>query len=131
MTLERISTIQTAGVFPQQRPMTLIEKLERLLDERAGDVMNADVKFPYDYKAGKLNGVREAIEIVKQHQAESGWIACSERLPEHNGYYLAFYGEQWIDITFFVKGVFVIKDLNLIVNNVTHWQPLPQPPSDK
>ena len=71
--MERISTIQTASVITQpvdatERPMTLVEKLEEYhhsLYERWYD----NHKHPYD--EGAMDAVEKAIDIVKQHEAES------------------------------------------------------------
>ena len=54
-----------------ERPMTLIEKLEQKESEVSKMMQADDAPFPYHYMAGKLNGAREAINIVKQHEAES------------------------------------------------------------
>ena len=84
MSIERISTIQTASVITQtthpfrvlkailqtervitqsvdaaERPMTLIEKLEQELANNSHKFNNWD------------NGFKAAIDIVRQHQAES------------------------------------------------------------
>ena len=64
MSIERISTIQTTSVITQsvdatERPMTLIEKLERELANNSHKFNNWD------------NGFKAAIDIVKQHEAES------------------------------------------------------------
>lgn len=52
-----------------ERPLTLVEKLEQLESGLRKDFINAAIGFPYEYKSGKLNGAREAIAIVKQHQS--------------------------------------------------------------
>lgn len=74
--MERISTIQTASVITQptdavERPMTLIEKLEEKKSEVLQMMQADDAPFPYYYMAGQLNAIREIINIVKQHEAES------------------------------------------------------------
>ena len=65
MSIERISTIQTASVITQsvdatERPMTLIEKLEQARSEYINLFMLYEAKI-----------IKDCIEIVKQHQAES------------------------------------------------------------
>lgn len=61
-----------------ERPLTLVEKLKQLSDKYLNQ---------YKYYGGNADlncssAVDEAIAIVKQHQAESGWVSVNERLPE-------------------------------------------------
>ena len=66
-------------------PLTLVEKLEEYhqsLYERWYD----NHKHPYD--EGAMDAVEKAINIVKQHQVESGWVRCAERLPKNPMFYL-------------------------------------------
>ncbi|EKF2781987.1 hypothetical protein OY033_002927 [Shigella flexneri] len=58
---------------------TLIEKLE----QRKQDF---EAQFVSDFWI--LEGLDKAIDIVKQHQAESGWVRCAERLPKNPMFYL-------------------------------------------
>ncbi|AOP82313.1 DUF551 domain-containing protein [Enterobacter hormaechei] len=58
-----------------------------------------------------------------------GWVACSERMPEQFKAILAFneYGEVWSGAydrywNFYCD--------NLLVEHVTHWMPLPNPPKE-
>lgn len=53
------------------QPQTLIEKLEHKESEISKMMQADDAPFPYHYMAGKLNAIREIIDIVKQHEAES------------------------------------------------------------
>ena len=67
----------------------MIDKiLERLEEER--EIAEKELEkcifngLPYhDSTEGKIIGIKEAIEIVKQEaeQYNNGWIPCSERLP--------------------------------------------------
>ena len=68
-----------------ERPQTLIEKLEQersRLNKQANDDIDVVSKENHAYQVGLIGGLTNAIDIVKQHQDESGWIACSERMPE-------------------------------------------------
>jgi len=60
------------------------------------------------------------------------WIKCSDSMPECSDYQLflvvtcgtccfAYYSS---------KGVFLDEPYGLRVENITHWQPLPEPPTD-
>ena len=78
MSIERISTIQTASVITQPtgatEPLTLIEKLERersRLNKQANDDIDVVSKENHAYQVGLIGGLTNAIDIVKQHEAES------------------------------------------------------------
>lgn len=89
--------------------MELIEKLDALVECGNDDYFN--------------DGVYASMEVVAQH---SDWVSVDERLPEHdkpvlvwvvskagNAYaFKAYYENSW----------------HLVFGEVTHWQPLPQPP---
>lgn len=63
------------------------------------------------------------------------WIKCSERLPNHSQWVLAFNGHNmcicWVDISsydyLFMCGMHGQQQFK----NVTHGQPLPRPPEDE
>ena len=80
MSIERISTIQTASVITQPvdatKRLTLIEKLEQKESEVSQMMQADDAPFPYYYMAGQLNAIREIVNIVKQHEAESEVQEC-------------------------------------------------------
>ena len=81
--LERTTQTQTDAV---ERPQTLVEKLEQLSDKYLN-------QYKYYGDNADLNcsgAVDEAINIVKQHEAESGWISADERLPDKDGKYLVY-----------------------------------------
>ena len=74
--MERISTIQTASVITQsvdatERPMTLVEKLEKKATQYLQCKKDAKTLHDVRYFGGNANGFTEAINIVKQHEAES------------------------------------------------------------
>ena len=95
---------------------------------------------------GNANGFAEAINIVKEH---SDWISLDERLPEDNCYVLVYCCGGNIGKSFFTynrkylakrdtfysrkthgknSGYFAISHDEGY--KVTHWQPLPNPPSE-
>lgn len=80
---------------------------------------------------------QEYVELERFQEAVSGnspviqdgWVACSERMPEQFKAILAFneYGEVWSGAydrywNFYCD--------NLLVEHVTHWMPLPNPPKE-
>ncbi len=111
--------------------LTLVEKLEQKESEVSQMMQADDAPFPYHYMAGKLNAFREIVNIVKQHQAESGWVSVDERLPEHDGTYPALadgrFGIAKFDLEY---NAWLFKNFEVyeLMANVTHWMPIPKPP---
>lgn len=81
--------------------------------------------------------VNQAIEKIKSDGYFVGkWIPCSERIPEHTGYYLV------CDSTLVADGMRGRQDVSKFVIGrhgghwygairrecITHWMPLPEPP---
>ena len=122
------------------KPLTLIEKLEQEKSE-AKDTL-ADISKYQHYRdlevmqGGKIAGLEIAIEIVKQHQAES-WVSVDERLPDKDGKYLVYCvgnreltkDRKELSIMRFNQktkgGWFALSPLFKVV----YWQPI-QPPSE-
>ncbi len=123
---------QLSNVLMQPNPtdaterLTLIEKLE-LEKECWHDDGENNVHRIID----------DCIDIVKQHQGESGWISADERLPDKDGKYLVYcVGNREITkdrkalsiMRFNQKtkgGWFALSPLFKVV----YWQPI-QPPSE-
>ena len=130
MSIERISTIQTASVITQPtgatERLTLIEKLEREKECWHDDGENNVHRI-----------IDDCIDIVKQHQGESGWISADERLPDKDGKYLVYCvgnreltkDRKELSIMRFNQktkgGWFALSPLFKVV----YWQPI-QPPSE-
>lgn len=63
------------------------------------------------------------------------WISVKDRLPEESGYYLyaarhPYCGLQnGIGVSYFMHKVKDWKKINKVY--VTHWMPLPEPPTEK
>lgn len=123
-----------------ERPMTLIEKLERKQSEISA-MMQDDAPFPCYYMAGQLNTVRECIDIVKQH---SDWVGVDERLPDKfwnddKKYYCRVDTMGCIEFKILVWRYGDWHNLDLsplgqkgftIMPRVTHYFELPQSPSE-
>ena len=141
MSIERISTIQTASVITQPtgavERLTLIEKLERARDNHNYYLETCGNDRDKAYHSFGKKCYQEAINIVKQHQAESGWVSVNERLPNKDGKYLVYCvgnreitkDRKELSIMRFnqkTKGVwFALSPLFKVI----YWQPI-QPPSE-
>ena len=77
MSIERISTIQTASVITQPtdavKPLTLIEKLEQEIESLENSfeqfaIVDDEITMVH---TATIAGLKMAIKIVKQHEAES------------------------------------------------------------
>ena len=70
----------------------------------------------------------------------SEWISVKDRLPEKNGSYLCYYmrskirdKENWeVKQLYWEHNVWLLSCYLLtVVNTVTHWTPLPEPPKEE
>lgn len=152
--MERISTIQAERVITQPTDaterLTLIEKLEQertRLNKQANDDIDVVSKENHAYQVGLIGGLTNAIDIVKQN---SDWISVDERLPDSDCYVIVYCDGGNVTKSFFTtdreylrlsrnsrytrkaygknSGYFAISHDDGY--KVTHWQPLPQPPSE-
>lgn len=145
--MERISTIQTASVITQPteavEPLTLIEKLEleykKWCDREDNSVFGGVEQLD---ARGRTRGLRDAIAIVKQH---SDWVSVDERLPSDWSVVLC-YGVpfEWDKTSKPNSNIFCAVYVaehdrwsvgysafgDTSTQKVTHWQPLPKPPSE-
>ena len=114
----------------------MIEKiLERLEEER--EIAEKELEkcifkgLPYhDSTEGKIIGIKEAIEIVKQEAEKynNGWIPCSERLPKYGEVVMCSCTNSGITISCIThKGVKPSKSVRFGQHSVIAWQPLPSP----
>ena len=69
-------------------------------------------------------------QLIESNQSK--WISVEDRLPEKNEDVLTFDSEGYIDVCVYEfredGNVFMVTDTCSVLKNVTHWQPLPQPP---
>ncbi|EHW5710363.1 DUF551 domain-containing protein [Escherichia coli] len=89
-------------------------------------------------KLGMVNHLGDANEKVNSPVTPDGWISCSERMPEDTKMLLAFsQGEivaaywNWVvnPIDYKKYRAFTYLSGN-ILDDVTHWMPLPEPPQE-
>jgi len=124
-----------------ERPLTLIEKLEQLESGLRKDFINAAIGFPYEYKSGKLNGAREAIAIVKQHQS---WrkMPSDEKPQDMQAYNLLLKNDSAEYPTLYSVGLFrqyasghvwlslVEAETYIDESDILAWQPMNMPSDD-
>ena len=87
-------------------------------------------------RCGFTGGAKETLEsaVAAWNTRASGWIDCKDRLPEEDGRYLACTESEKVYIATFVttgtgKRAFLKGDRwQKQSSNITHWQPLPEPP---
>lgn len=74
------------------------------------------------------NGVTLANQVASSSkQVASKWIPVTERLPEYEQEVLTYRGESGISVERMFPGAMWDLDYDLI-DSVTHWMPLPEPP---
>lgn len=113
-----------------ERPLTLIEKLEQEYKE-------LDRLSDYDPSLYDVaSGFHKAIKIVKQH---SEWVSVDERLPTENDGRVSWgvnAYKKYILVNIVSRGIAMTCRFNLTdkcfetADKVTHWMPLPKPPSE-
>ena len=111
----------------------LIERLEKRLKKIQKSLKNGVDSDQIIALSSHESGFLTAFNIVKQHQAESGWVACSERMPSENELVLLYaisakaaLPNHWdIGTRFKVKRTYYNSNVEEVF-----WQPLPQPPSE-
>ena len=73
-------------------------------------------------------------EFKHQGYNVSKWISCKDKMPEDGVNVLIYAGNRMISLAWYDKdmGYFYICDSDYKYNSldVTHWQPLPEPPKD-
>ena len=108
----------------------LVDKLESEYSR-----LHKKAKFEEDeclalsYRDNK-DGFYWAMQIAREY---SEWISVDERLPEHDGTYPALadgrFGIAKFDPEY---NAWLFKNFEVyeLMANVTHWMPIPQPPSE-
>ncbi|ENU4551214.1 DUF551 domain-containing protein [Escherichia coli] len=110
------------------------------LDEAEQELIVTINKYASQLAAEPIapNDVREQTAIPQVPVTPDGWISCSERMPEDTKMLLAFsQGEivaaywNWVvnPIDYKKYRAFTYLSGN-ILDDVTHWMPLPEPPQE-
>ncbi|HDT5931124.1 TPA: DUF3850 domain-containing protein [Enterobacter kobei] len=114
----RIDDACRAAMLQGAEPVTTAYKLRYAVET----IRNSGIEI----NAEKIFAERDALNSPV---IPDGWVACSDRMPEQFKAILAFneYGEVWSGAydrywNFYCD--------NLLVEHVTHWMPLPNPPKE-
>ena len=116
----------------------ILEKLEDLQNN-----LTSQTEGNIDLQIGVINGVMYSKKIVQEAAEEynSGWIPCSERLPEEDDtLYLVSYKKIFFDKSFYFYNIAYLytfpngtrywvsakSDNVRQVSKVSAWQPLPE-----
>ncbi|EFF2348341.1 DUF551 domain-containing protein [Escherichia coli] len=108
------------------------------LDEAEQELIVTINKYASQLAAEPIapNDVREQTAIPQVPVTPDGWISCSERMPEDTKMLLAFSQGQivavywnWVMSPIYYKKYRAFTYLSgNILDDVTHWMPLPEPP---
>ncbi|HAW5828592.1 TPA: DUF551 domain-containing protein [Escherichia coli] len=126
-----LAVFERYGIAPNDSSTT-IQALRIALDgiERSDAMLHGAEPVSQTYKLNQLSGNSPA--------TPDGWISCSERMPEDTKMLLAFsQGEivaaywNWVvnPIDYKKHRAFTYLSGN-ILDDVTHWMPLPEPPQE-
>ncbi len=147
MSIERISTIQTASVITQpnpnavERPLTLVEKLEQVISEHNAE-FNKIIMDATDHQkiahTAVLAGLLLAIKVAKQHQS---WrkMPSDEKPQDTQAYNLLLKNDSAEYPTLYSVGLFkeyasghvwlslVEAETYIDESKILAWQPMSMP----
>ena len=95
--------------------------------------------LPKKYKDGTFMSSSRADEVNPQDMFEgwlaraeqSSWISVGDRLPETEGYVIVAWANGYVELSRFTRDKYSHGGSwhpDFIPDDITHWQPLPQPP---
>ena len=113
----------------------ILEEIEQELDRHINTqlkIMDGLEEDVYRYGYGKsLEAYQQGKLFVKDiicNHLNDGWILVEERLPENEHSVLMCGNPGWIDVGWFVRGVWRTGfSAAEITNEVVAWRPLPDP----
>lgn len=99
--------------------------------DRAIEILDPGHREHYE----SIDPVNEACRMGMEALERTRWIPCSERLPERNVSVLGWYKDNPFarycpEIVSWNGNGWVFVYARRYVTNVTHWQPLPEPPKE-
>lgn len=130
-----------SNVLMQPKPdatehLTLVEKLEKRLKKIQKSLKNGVDSDQIIALHSHESGFLTAFNIVKKH---SDWISVDERLPTENDGRVSWgvnAYKKYILVNIVSRGIAMTCRFNLTdkcfetADKVTHWMPLPKPPSE-
>ena len=88
----------------------------------------------HDDVCGKEGHLDEAMIFCADEQPVNQWISCKDKMPDDGVNVLISTGNKQISLAWYDsdRGRFYIcdSDYNYNLLDVSHWQPLPEPPKD-
>lgn len=91
--------------------------------------------YEMDVVSGSIDKVNKLIKYLEsKSDQESGWIKCSDRLPEEKPYrfekvLVSLTNKVVLECYYNTKvGKFMTANYESLNHPVTHWMPLPEPP---
>lgn len=104
----------------------------RLIDAEA--LREKLIELNYQTRAENMN--EACVRAVDYAPTIGGWISVQDRLPEERGRYLCWFGKNTLcvgaDIATYLPEWhgFGILETDTVLQNITHWMPLPEPPEE-
>lgn len=93
-------------------------------------------EIPYDSVTWQTVAKGDVIGAIMDAPTVGGWISVQDRLPKERGRYLCWFGKNTLcvgaDIATYLPEWhgFGILESDTVLQNITHWMPLPEPPEE-
>ena len=108
--------------------MKTVEELRQIASDMTSDTNNVN---KYLSESPRIANFLIGYDYASSRSMESQWIDVKERLPENEDTVLiSNINTQSLTTTaIHIDGKFFMLELQQIADEVTHWMPLPQPPT--
>lgn len=131
---ERLDTLKKVyDNIKDMTPFQLTDSTDRAENYTKRENIGLAIRLNLAY--AEIESLRKLYDTALKSQSKQEWISCDDRLPETDGYYLV-YGVEYdfssgeeIPYCGILQYSLKHKAWNTKAPiNVTHWQPLPEPP---